>query len=542
MASARSMKIKLSAFRVVSAAAVVVAASAGALVAGPTSAADALLASDAYKFVAKIQVGTPGSGGSACTGALIAPRWVVTAKACFGPVVTDGAPTQVTRALIGWSDLSQTAGGQSVPVVRVVPHPDRDLVLARLAVAVTDVTPVAVATTAPADGDILTAAGFGRTANEWVPDVPHLGTFTVGDAASSVVSLTGTDAGQVGPCKGDAGGPGLRESGGTVQLVAVSHTADGQGGCLGADPAAAHGGTQTRVDDLGAWFARYLPEKSVSTIANANSHLCLAIGAGSTENGARALQWTCQGGTEQDWRLTKRPSGAYEVRNDHSNLCLAIGSNSTTPGSEALQWPCGGDTHLEQTWELVPGAAGTYALRNANSHLCLAMGAASTEVGHIAIQWTCQGGSEQQWKVQPRTVGARVVNQYSKLCMSNNGVETNAARMVQTTCNDANDAEWHLSARPGGYAELVDDRSGLCLAIGGASTADKAPAIQWPCGGQADQRWSVDTDSSGATRLRNSSTGKCLDIIDGSKTVGAALVQLPCVATDTSQAWQLTDN
>jgi ricin-type beta-trefoil lectin protein/trypsin len=539
MASARSLTIK----SVISAAAVV-AASVGALTVGPASAADALAATDAYKFVTKIQVGTPESGGTACTGALVAPRWVVTAKACFGPTVTDGAPTKPTTALIGWSNLSQPAGGQSVPVVRVVPHPDRDLVLARLAVAVTDVTPVPVATTAPADGDILTAAGFGRTANDWIPDAPHLGTFTVGGASSTVVSLTGTDPGQVGPCKGDAGGPGLRDSGGTVQLVAVSHTADGQGGCLGADAEAAHGGTQTRVDDLGAWFAQYLPEKSVNTITNDHSRLCLAISAGSLENAARALQWTCQGGTEQDWRLTKRPSGAYEVRNDHSNQCLAIGGGSTATGAEALQWPCGGDTHLEQTWELVPGPTGYYALRNANSQLCLAMGGASTEVGHIAIQWTCQGGLEQQWKLQPRTVGARVVNQFSKLCMSNNGVQTNAAHMVQTTCNDANDAEWHLSARVGGYAQLVDDRSGLCLAIGSGSTADKAPAIQWTCGDttHAEQQWSVDVDASGATRLRNKTSGKCLDIIDGSKTVGAELVQLPCVATDTGQAWKLTDN
>jgi hypothetical protein len=532
----------------VSAAAAMVAAAVGVL-AGPAPAADALPTSDAYKFVAKVQFGTPGlSGSTSCSASLVAPRWIVTAKACFAPsgqVVTDGAASQKTTALIGWPDLSQANGGQTVSVVRVVPNPDRDIVLARLAVAVTDVAPVAIATTAPVDGEILTAAGYGRTGADWVPDKPHLGTFTVGGASTTTPSLTPTDPAQVGPCKGDAGGPGLRESGSTVQLVAITHAA-GQGGCLGADPSGAHGGTQTRVDDLGSWFAQYLPEHQVTTFANQNSGFCLAINAGSTENAARAIQWNCQGGTEQDWRLDLRPSGNYAIRNDHSGQCLAMGGGSTTAGAEVLQWPCEGDSHAEQMWSLVPGTAGYVSIKNVNSGLCVAMGAASTEQGHIAIQWGCGGVShkEQQWKVTTRTVGTRVVNQFSKLCLSNNGVETNGAHLVQTTCNDANDAEFHLTARAGGYAELADDRSHLCLAIGGASTAEGAAAIQWNCNGvnAGEQQWSIDTGTTGTTHLRNKSTGKCLDIGDGSKTVGAALTQHTCSDTDTGQSWQLVDN
>jgi hypothetical protein len=520
----------------------------GAL-AAPAPAA-ALPATDAYKFVAKIQFGEPGvTGSAACSSTLVAPRWVVTAKACFTPsgqTVADGAPSRPTTALIGWPDLSQAAGGQSVQVVRVVPHPDRDIVLARLAVAVTDVAPVAIATTAPTDGEVLTAAGFGRTAADWVPDKPHLGTFTVGGAATTTPSLTGTDASQVGPCRGDTGGPGLRESGGTVRLVAVTHTADGQGGCLGAASSAARGGTQTRVDDLGAWFGQYLTDPAVSTIMNDNSDLCLAVSAGSTANGAGTIQWTCQGGTEQDWQLRQRPSGAYEIRNDHSGLCLAIGGASTTQGVQAIQWPCGGDSHLEQTWALVPDGTGYSALKNVNSGLCLAIGSASTTQGQAAIQWPCRGtgNREQQWKVATRTVGAHVINQFSKLCLSNNGVETNAARMVQAACNDSNEAEFHLSARAGGYAQIADDRSGLCLAIGSGSTTEGAPAIQWTCGdtSHGEQQWSVDTDATGSTHLRNKTTGKCLDIPDGSTTAGAGLIQQTCSATDTGQSWQLADN
>jgi hypothetical protein len=530
-------------------AAALVVASAALILAGPAPAADALVASDAYKFVSKVQFGTPGAAGStSCSAALVAPRWVVTSKECFSPAgqtVVDGAPSQKTTALIGWSDLSQANGGQAVSVVRVVPNPDRDVVLAKLAVAVTDVAPVPIATTAPADGDIITAAGYGRTASDWVPNVPHLGTFTASGAGSPVLTLTATDSAQVGPCKGDAGGPGLRTSGSTVQLVAITHTG-GQAGCFGEASATTRGGTQTRVDDLGAWFGQYLADPTVTTFANRNSGMCIAISAGSTDNGVHAIQWGCNDGPEQDWRLHQRPAGGYELRNDHSGLCLAIGGGSKTHGVEAIQWPCEGDSHLEQTWNLVPATTGFSALQNANSGLCLALASGSTTQGQPVIQWECNGAGhkEQEWKVTTRTVGARLINQFSKLCLSNNGVETNGAHMVQTTCNDSNDAEFHLTARAGGYAELADDRSGLCLAIGAGSTTEGAAAIQWTCNGAGagEQQWSIDVDTSGLTHLRNKTTGKCLDIGDGSKTVGAALTQQTCVATDTGQSWQISES
>ena len=220
-----------------------------------TTAAQAVIgsdegANDAYRFAAHVRVGElPGRG---CTGALIAPQWVITAKACFGIDVPIGAPAERTTVTVGRTDLAGT-GGRVLAVNRVVPHPDRDVVLARLAARVTDVPPVPVATTPAGVGDELRLLGFGRTATAWVTDRLHGATATVDAAGTTTIGVTGADPDRAAVCKGDAGGPAVRATAGGVELVGLHHSS-GQAGCLDADGGET-GVTETRVDDLAAWIS-----------------------------------------------------------------------------------------------------------------------------------------------------------------------------------------------------------------------------------------------------------------------------------------------
>ncbi|HEX8346206.1 MAG TPA: S1 family peptidase, partial [Actinoplanes sp.] len=203
----------------------------------------------AYPFVAKVSVGD----ARACTGALVDARWIVTAKACFADgatTVTAGPPTLPTTVVVGRPDLTAITGHR-LAVLSVLPHPDRNLALAELSAPVPDVRPVALGGGAPQVGDRLRVAGYGRTADEWVPNRLHTAAFDVTAVTSTSFEIDGV-AEAAAVCKGDAGGPAFREVDGRAELVGINDTS-WQKGCLGVT-STRDGAQEARTDDLADWI------------------------------------------------------------------------------------------------------------------------------------------------------------------------------------------------------------------------------------------------------------------------------------------------
>ncbi|WP_219664879.1 S1 family peptidase [Streptomyces bambusae] len=193
--------------------------------------------------VAKLNIGDE-AHSRACTATLVDQWWIATAASCFAAV-----PGQ--QVLAGQPAMKSTAtlsNGQAVEVVDLQPRTDRDLVLARLATPATGIAGIKRATAASAAGAELTAAGFGRTKTEWVPEKLHTGTFTLGSVDATALAITGKGTDVL--CKGDTGGPLLNAAG---ELVGVN-SRSWQGGCLGAPATETRtGAVSARIDDLGEW-------------------------------------------------------------------------------------------------------------------------------------------------------------------------------------------------------------------------------------------------------------------------------------------------
>ncbi|MET8756199.1 RICIN domain-containing protein [Streptomyces sp. NPDC004667] len=344
-------------------------------------------ATGTHPYAVRINLGDE-ANSRACSGTLVDRFWVLTASSCFaatpGTPVTAGKPALKTTATL--------SDGKTVEITEIAPRDDRDAALVRLSTAVTTIAPAPLATAAPATGADLTAAGFGRTKTEWVPDKLHTGTFTVGPATATTLAITGKGADVL--CKGDTGGPLLNSAG---QVVGVN-SRSWQGGCLGAPTTETRtGAISARTDDLADWLrdVRF----TTASIQNALSNRCAYVGWRTPDNGAQAQQVDCDPQyADQLWKLEPVPGG-YQFRNQHNNRCLLVSWRTPEDGAPVTQYDCHPE-FADQVWKLEPVAGGGYSIRNSLTNKCMYVSWRTPEWGAPLTQVGCDSRYvDQVWKI-----------------------------------------------------------------------------------------------------------------------------------------------
>ena len=224
----------------------------------------------AYRFsVLLTMTGLPtadrGTRDSSCSGALIAPTWVITAGHCFRDAKGSKVSRTVaesTKATVGRTLVSGGRGGQVVDVIAVRQSETTDVALAELAAPVTGITPLRVATHPPSPGEKLRLTGFGLTADQKPAERLQTGRFTIDAVGDSLLETSGiAPQDDTSPCPHDSGGPYFRTTDAGPELVAV---VSGGPGCPHTGP-----DYSARTDNISDWI-------TATTASSSSSRLYLA--------------------------------------------------------------------------------------------------------------------------------------------------------------------------------------------------------------------------------------------------------------------------
>ncbi|MGH3682589.1 MAG: S1 family peptidase, partial [Natronosporangium sp.] len=152
-----------------------------------------------YRFSVKLTMtGIPTADGgrrdSACSGALIARDWVITAGHCFrdehGNRV-DRPVADLTTATVGRADLTGD-NGQVAEVVAVRQSATNDIALAQLDERIRGIRPLRLGSAPPEIGDVLRLTGDGadNSTNPEPSDILQTGQVTVEAVATSTIGVT----------------------------------------------------------------------------------------------------------------------------------------------------------------------------------------------------------------------------------------------------------------------------------------------------------------------------------------------------------------
>jgi hypothetical protein len=141
------------------------------------------------------------------------------------------------------------------------------------------------------------------------------------------------------------------------------------------------------------------PVAIAGALAAGHSGKCLDVFGASAADGALIDQWSCTGGSNQQWTTRDLGQSRVALVSKASGKCLDIPAYSTADGVQLQQYTCNGG--LNQAWVVATATDGSRKFTSVSSGKCLAVAASGTADGAKVVQASCvASAASQRWTVK----------------------------------------------------------------------------------------------------------------------------------------------
>jgi ricin-type beta-trefoil lectin protein len=136
-----------------------------------------------------------------------------------------------------------------------------------------------------------------------------------------------------------------------------------------------------------------------STLVNQGSGLCMDENDWTTVSAAQFQQWTCNGGTNQQYTFVPTAAGSatYFIQPMTPDYCLDVSGASTASGAAIIQYPCNYNSNQQFTIRSV--GTNVYQVVAQNSGLCVAPASDSTADSTALVQVCCSTAAARTWGI-----------------------------------------------------------------------------------------------------------------------------------------------
>ncbi|MEV0643764.1 RICIN domain-containing protein [Phytomonospora sp. NPDC050363] len=125
-----------------------------------------------------------------------------------------------------------------------------------------------------------------------------------------------------------------------------------------------------------------------------HSGKCLDVSNQSSADSAPVVQYGCNGGTNQQWRIQTVSGGYVQIVARNSAKCLDVNGASTADGAGVLQYSCGSGHNQQFT---LRASGGYISLVARHSGKCVDLPNSSTAENAQFKQYPCNGSANQQF-------------------------------------------------------------------------------------------------------------------------------------------------